>query len=87
MADTTPESVQEQMRRWLANWREVNEAEDEQSRTGPAPDPATCLETGLSLIDFVLRSRTPDAQVDEWSTGRTEAVRRTWRRLRAAHIR
>jgi hypothetical protein len=74
------------MRRWIENWREVNEAQDDLVRSEPTPDAAASLEAGLSLIAFAgsIRERHPqieaEREVDE------ESVRCTWRRLRAAHV-
>ena len=73
------------LRRWVSNWRTVNEVQDELTRAMAPPDPAACLERGLSLIAFTRHARTasPDAMRDREAGA--QAVRQTWRRLRAAH--
>jgi hypothetical protein len=85
MSDMTPTGDHEQMRRWMANWRIVNEAQDELVRTAQAQDPTACLETGLSLIDFALRGREGRPTLARTDASDVESVSRTWRRLRAAY--
>jgi hypothetical protein len=85
MADETSTADREQRRRWIANWRVVNDAQDELARSAAAPDPAASLARGLSLIEFARRVRARDG--DTRRDRDVESVRRTWRRLRAAYVR
>ena len=86
MAETTSRSAREQARRWIENWRVVNEAQDALARSGPAPDAAACIEAGLALIRFARSAREANATTSGREAGE-EAVRQTWLRLRAAHVR
>ena len=75
--------AREEMRRWLARWRVVNETQDALARSEPLADPGAALEKGLAMIDvaFQLRESSPDpAAADDASD---ERVRETWRRLRS----
>jgi len=71
------------MKRWLENWRAVNEAQDELVRSEPPRDSARCLEDGLSLIAFGRRMRDPGVARDRREAD-VETVRRAWRQLRLA---
>lgn len=86
MADTTSASIREQMRRWIENWRVVNEAQDDLVRSEPTPDPAASLEAGLALIAFARSIREGRPHLADGREVDEESVRRTWRRLRAAHV-
>ena len=86
MADTTSASTREQMRQWIENWRVVNEVQDDRGRSEPTPDAAASLEAALSLIAFAGSIRGGHAQLEHGREVDEESVRRTWRRLRAAHV-
>lgn len=86
MAETTRPADRERMRQWVANWRVVNEAQDELIRSEPTPNSAACLEAGLSLIGVALRLRESSPPFDDSREADDEPVRRTWRRLRAARV-
>lgn len=83
MAERQPTFDRNATRQWLARWRVVNEAQDELVRSQPPPDPAWCLEAGLSLISFGRRMRDPSVARDR-AEADVEAVRRAWRQLRLA---
>ena len=85
VADTERALAREQMRQWLANWRAVNEAQDNLVRSDPAPDPASALERGLSLIEFALPVRAPLPEGDRSHDLEDESVRHTWRQLRLSY--
>ena len=87
MADTTSATARAQLRQWMENWRLVNEAQDSLVRSESKPDPATSLEAGLSLIAFARSLGRDNARPPHERDADDEAVRRTWRRLRAAHVR
>ena len=89
MTDTTSAIARTRVRQWMHNWRLVNEAQDEIVRSQPTPDPEVCLEAGLSLIAFARRISESHPQLTEGHQGEADedSVRRTWRRLRAAHVR
>jgi hypothetical protein len=84
MADTTPAVDPERMRQWIANWRLVNDAQDELIRSEPIQDPAACLKRGLSLIELARRLRGPRPATDLSPDPEDESVRETWRRLHAS---
>jgi hypothetical protein len=86
MAENVPAVDREQMQRWMANWREVNEAQDEMVRAAPSPDPAASLEAGLSMIALALAMRGDESSLAETDRGPdVERIRGTWQRLRAAY--
>jgi hypothetical protein len=87
MADSTSTLAQEQMRQWLENWRRVNKVQDELVRSEPQPDSAASLESGISLIEFARSLHHENPQPADGRDADDESVRRTWCRLRAAHVR
>ena len=87
MTDTTSATTRAQLRQWMENWRVVNEAQDSLVRSEFTPDPTTSLEAGLSLITFARSLGRDNARPSPGRDADDEAVRRTWRRLRAAHVR
>lgn len=87
MTDTPSAAARELRRRWIENWRVVNEAQDSLVRSESMPDPATSLEAGLSLIAFARTLSRDNARPPHGREADDEAVRRTWQRLRAAHVR
>jgi hypothetical protein len=73
----------ERLRRWVANWRIVNDAQDALIKAAPPADPAACLAIALSMIDVAMqisRRHAPVAQHHE-----DDSVHQTWIRLRAAY--
>ena len=77
------------MRRWLANWRAVNEAQDELVRAAPAPNPVACLEQGLEMIDLARQVTSAGQQAVPTDANKDDAaaIQRTWARLRSAYRR
>jgi hypothetical protein len=73
------------MRRWLGNWKVVNQVQDDLIRNAPPDDPAASLERGLSLIDFARRLAGQSSDGDSRRDTEAESVRQTWMRLRAAY--
>ena len=80
-----PVADRDQLRRWLANWRVVNETQDALTRAAPPVDSATCLALGVSMIDIALHLRRRHADVEERAGSEDHSVQQTWRRLRAAY--
>jgi hypothetical protein len=87
MSDGASATDRDQMRRWLANWRVVNETRDELVRSAPPSDPVACLARGLSLIDFARRLHESRGDDDALSDSEDESVRETWVRLHASRTR
>jgi hypothetical protein len=83
--DHKPPADREQLQKWLANWRAVNEAQDALVRSSPPSDPAASLATALSMIDFALRMTRGHAPVGRRQDDDADSVRRSWIRLRAAY--
>jgi hypothetical protein len=84
MGEGVQDAERQDVRRWLARWRAVNEKQDELARSEPAPDAGTLLESGLSLIEFAFALQRPTLDDAEARKG-SDAVRATWRRLRDRH--
>lgn len=85
MGDSLLDADRDRVRRWMSNWQTVSDVKDELIRAAPVPDPAECVERGLSLIAFARGARRPSPEGDRARADGAKAVRHTWRRLRAAY--
>ena len=85
MADSTPTADRDRVRRWMSNWQTVSAVKDELTRAAPPPDPAACVERGLSLIAFAHGAMAASPEGARARTAGARAVWHTWRRLRAAY--